>query len=100
MPKRVPQPCKAAREEGVAIGKPVKLRGASEETGLQSDVWFKQDDQFDQPYVYAKVKVQTNDLMFPKTTESHVFIGLWQNMLQEHTRELKYMADMAGISFD
>ena len=38
--------------------------------------------------------------MFPKTTESHVFIGLWQDMLQEHTRELKYMADMAGISFD
>ena len=38
--------------------------------------------------------------MFPKTVASHMFIAMWQDMLQEHTRELKYMADMAGISFD
>ena len=57
MPQRVPHPCKAAREESEAIGKPVKLTSANQQTGLQSDVWFKQDDQFNQPYVYAKVKV-------------------------------------------
>ena len=46
------------------------------------------------------MKIVTNDLMFPKTVASHIFIMMWQDMLQEHIRELKYMAEMAGIQFD
>ena len=43
--------------------------------------------------------MQSNDLMFPRNTEAHIFAALWQDMLEEHTRELKYAADMAEISF-
>ena len=50
-----------ARDEESPIGKPVLLRGGDPECS-QSDVWFKQDDQFDQPYVYAKLSLETNDL--------------------------------------
>ena len=37
--------------------------------------------------------------MFPRSDISHVFVALWQDLLEEHIRELKYTADMAGISF-
>jgi len=43
VPKKMPEECKAAREEADPIGKPVKLQGGN---GRVSDVWFKQDDQF------------------------------------------------------
>ena len=67
--------------------------------GLESEVWFKQDDQFNQPFVYAKVKICTNDLNFPRTVESQVFISLWQALLEEHNRETKAAAEVAGIAF-
>ena len=31
--------------------------------------------------------------------EAHVFISLWQQMLAENDRELRYTASMAGISY-
>ena len=49
VPKRMPQPCRATREEdepiGIEepIGLPVNLQGG-DKTGLESDIWFKQDD--------------------------------------------------------
>ena len=87
VPSRIPQAFKAARNDDSPIGKPTQLRGAF--TGNpESEVWFKQDDQFEQPYVYAKVQLETNDLMFPVRVESHVFVSIWQEMLKEHIREL------------
>ena len=46
VPTRIPQQRKASRNEGDSIGKPIKLQGDNDG---KSDVWFKQDDQFDQP---------------------------------------------------
>ena len=97
VPTRIPEQRKNVRNEGDLIGKPIKLQGGDDG---KSDVWFKQDDQFDQPYVFAKVRVATNDLDFPRTVQSHIFINLWQTMLQEHNREIKYTGDVAGIAFE
>ena len=46
VPKSVPQPCRAAREEDAPIGKPTLLAGG-DSTLAVSDIWFKQDDQFE-----------------------------------------------------
>lgn len=43
--------------------------------------------------------MSTNDLSFPKTTQSQVFSTLWQDLLDENIRELKYTAQMAGTQF-
>jgi len=52
------------REDDTPIGKPVLLAGG-DSLSATSDIWFKQDDVFNQPYVFAKCKLQSNDLMFP-----------------------------------
>ena len=43
VPTRVPVALKAPREESNPIGKPTKVQV----DGSQSELWFKQDDQFD-----------------------------------------------------
>ena len=58
----------------------------------ESKVWFKQDDQFKQPYVFAVVKIFSTDNDYPENIAAKVFISLWQSMFNEHTRELKYTA--------
>ena len=98
VPKRFPKSRKMTRKEDQPIGKPVLLTGGDSAKAV-SDVWFKQDDQFEQPYVYAKCKLETKDLMFPQTVESHAFLSCWQAMLEEHSRELRYTAGAAGIQF-
>ena len=44
VPTRIPEQRKNVRNEGDPIGKPLKLQGGDDG---KSDVWFKQDDQFD-----------------------------------------------------
>ena len=46
-------------------------------------VWFKQDDQFDQPYVWAKVQLLSNDIGFPENTAAKTFIVMWIEMFKE-----------------
>ena len=60
-------------------------------------VFFKQDDQFDQPLVEIRCKILTNDCNFPTTPESLIFSIMWAKMLDESHRELNYMAQLAGI---
>ena len=62
------------------------------------ELWFKQDDTFEQPLVKISCQITTNSCGFPYSTESAVLAMLWQKLLSEHVRELDYMADLAGIS--
>ena len=78
VPARMPQPCRAPRNEEDPIGKPVRV-AMLEETS-KSELWFKQDDQFEQPHIYAHVRIDTNDLNSPHTAESQIFSTLWQQM--------------------
>ena len=64
-----------------------------------STVFFKQDDSFDQPIVLVNVKIYCNDNNFPQNKKASCFLSLWQNMLEEHLRELKYTARVAIIEF-
>lgn len=64
-----------------------------------SEIWFKQDDSFPQPFIWAKVKVSTTDCDFPATNSSQWFVTMWESMLKESTRELTYMAQEAQIHF-
>ena len=66
----------------------------------ESTVWFKQDDQFDQPYVWAKVHILCNDLGWPANKSLRGFIVMWLEMLKEEIRELNYTAEQAGIVFN
>lgn len=61
-------------------------------------MWFKQDDTFDQPYIWMNMKIISNDCGFPYTVESEIYALLWQKMLFESQREVDYMAGLAGIS--
>ena len=58
----------------------------------ESELWFKQDDQFDQPYVWAKVSLLCNDANFPENKEMKPFISMWLKMVDEEIRELNYTA--------
>jgi len=55
---------KAEREDPDEPGKPTQITDASHET--KSTIWFKKDDSFEQPFVWAHVKIETNHLGFPK----------------------------------
>jgi hypothetical protein len=63
---------------------------------LQSDqgnsVWFKQDDTFDQYFVWTKVKISTSDLGFTSDPLATTFFYFWQSMLNQHLREVNYCA--------
>ena len=65
----------------------------------ESEIWFKQDDQFDQPYVWAKLSLLCNDAGFPESKAIKAFITMWRKMLEEAIRELNYAAEEAGITF-
>ncbi|CDW84143.1 insulin-degrading enzyme [Stylonychia lemnae] len=60
-------------------------------------VWFKQDDTFDQPFLQVNMKLQTYDCAYPVTALSQMFIVLWKACLLEFNRELSYMGSLAGI---
>jgi secreted Zn-dependent insulinase-like peptidase len=45
-----------------------------------------------------RCKIQTTDCNFPVNTESLIFSMMWVNMLNEHHRELNYMAQLSGIT--
>jgi hypothetical protein len=42
-------------------------------------------------------KITCNDCDVPLSLESGLLSYIWIRMLEEHLRELKYMADLAGI---
>jgi len=60
-------------------------------------LFFKQDDQFDQPFIEMRCKLFTTDCEFPMSTQSLIFSMMWVNMLNESLREMNYMASLAGI---
>ena len=68
IPRMVPTSQRVPSSEDGIIGKPRLIQECGE--ALESEVWFKQDDSFDHPYVFAKVKICTNDLNFPRTVDS------------------------------
>ena len=64
----------------------------------QYDLWFKQDDTFEQPLIKINCKIYTNSSNFPYSIDSIVLAMLWQKLVSEHVREMDYVADLAGIS--
>ena len=44
------------------------------------DLFFKQDDTFDQPKVEIRCKIMCSDCDFPSTTESLLFSMMWTTM--------------------
>ena len=57
-------------------------------------VWFKQDDKFDQPLIWAKARITTTDNSFPFEKNARCFLTLWITMLNESLRETTYMAQL------
>ena len=90
VPKQSPVCKKAEKPEGGdEPGFPKLIMGSEND---ESQVWFKQDDSFNQPLVMCNLKIYSTDNDHPFNRESKIFIALWSQMLNEHTRELKYTA--------
>lgn len=60
-------------------------------------LFFKQDDQFEQPFIEMRCKLFTTDCGFPGSTEGLIFSMMWVNMLNDSQREMQYMGGLAGI---
>lgn len=90
VPKTILQAKKIQRDPELPPSKPVMLRG---ENANESNVWFKQDDTFDQPYVWAKVQLISTDAGFPENRAAKTFIVAWIEMFKEQCRELNYTAE-------
>ena len=84
--------CKQERKDPDTPGIPVMIAQND-----SHELWFKQDDSFDQPFVVIHGKIITNDCNFPLTTESMMYTMLWEKMYSEHIREIQYCAEQAGI---
>jgi len=85
---------KVERQEDTSAAVPISLNTGSD----NFELWFKQDDTFDQPFVSMNCKIYTSDCMFPYTLKSHIYASLWQVMFDEHLREFSYMAEEAGVN--
>lgn len=60
-------------------------------------LFFKQDDTFDQPLIYASASIYVQDAGYPKTTMGYIYASLWNDMFYGYMREDNYMASLAGI---
>lgn len=80
---------KKPRPEGTDPALPIKISESP-------SVWFKQDDNFNQPFTFCELKIETTDCMYPLTPLSHVFSAIWNACLSESLREISYMAELAG----
>ena len=76
--------------------KPIQISSGS--PSIKSDVWFRQDSEFAQPYVWAKMHLYSGDNGFP-CVEARVFNVLWLEMFKESMREMNYVAFEAGLEF-
>ena len=45
-----------------------------------------------------QIDIDSNDCDYPYTTKSTIYASLWNSMLHQSTRELKYEASLAGIN--
>jgi insulysin len=62
-----------------------------------STVWFKQDDTFEQPFLWSRVTIFTNDIGFPMNYQGIAFFNFWYSLLSENLRELEYLAQLGGL---
>ena len=85
---------KIPREPDSKPGVPKQIRSFITDS---ADIWFKQDDSFDQPFIYFYVRITTRDCGFPSDISSWVLTDIWTQMLDEAFRETEYQASLAGI---
>jgi secreted Zn-dependent insulinase-like peptidase len=64
----------------------------------QHQLFFKQDDSFDQPFIIIHGKIFLYDSDFPICIKSKLYGQFWQELLAEALRETDYCAQLAGIN--
>lgn len=65
---------KLPREDADKPGVPRKIKIGNNEN---FELWFKQDDTFEQPFVWINMKIKTIDGGYPYTLESGLYSMLW-----------------------
>ena len=70
----------------------------SDGTSLKSEVYFRQDSQFPQPYIWISMRLFSADNNFPNV-ETRVFNVLWLEMFKESIREMSYQAQESSLEF-
>jgi insulysin len=63
-----------------------------------TQVWHKQDDKFKTPKAAIRCIIHTNDEGFGLLPKTMDLASLWVGLITDYTREMKYPADLAGIS--
>lgn len=61
------------------------------------NIWFKQDDTFDQPLVKIACFMYTRDGGYPDSLRSILLAKLWKKCLKQHVNDMADMAFQAGI---
>lgn len=77
MPRNIQQ----KKKELLASSKPSRPQLVLDSSNLS--LFFKQDDQFEQPFIEMRCKLYTTDCGFPSTTEGLIFSMMWVNMLND-----------------
>ena len=62
-------------------------------------VWYKQDDEYEQPKINVKVVFRTLDLKHREDPKSKIFKSMWASLVRENLREISYCAELANISY-
>jgi secreted Zn-dependent insulinase-like peptidase len=63
-------------------------------------VWFKADDQFEQPYLQTRVIFRTIDCGFSLDPRMNAVFMLWEYAFKHSLQEELYQAELANINFD
>jgi len=96
MPRKENLKCiKAERANEGEPGIP-ELISKEEDKSLQ--IWYKQDDSFEQPFIYVNMRILTKDCGFPTDPKALILSTIWESMMVEHFREIGYMASLGGIN--
>lgn len=63
----------------------------------QSVLYYKKDDTFKVPKANIKLRLYCSDCSFGLSAKTDVIMRVWHQLLENHTRELNYLAEMAYI---
>jgi secreted Zn-dependent insulinase-like peptidase len=73
IPKKVPEKVPGF-EKAEKPGVPKRL-----ESKMGQTIWFKQDDTFEQPFVWTRVLINTIDCGFTSDVNAEIFFRFWVN---------------------
>lgn len=67
---------------------------------LASTLWYLRDNQFNVPKAVVNLRIYCNDENYSKSARTEILARLWNMILENHVREINYLAQTAYLSGD